>query len=48
VSVKWHGNCTGCLACYHHCPTRAIRFGRRTEKKGQYLLAKYKEEIAPQ
>ena len=47
VSVKWHGNCTGCLACYHHCPTRAIRFGRRTEKKGQYLLAKYKEEIAP-
>ncbi|MDO4950879.1 MAG: EFR1 family ferrodoxin, partial [Bacteroidales bacterium] len=47
VSVKWHGNCTGCLACYHHCPTRAIRFGRRTEKKGQYLLAKHKEEIAP-
>jgi ferredoxin len=46
TNVEWHGNCTGCLACYHHCPTRAIRFGRRTEKKGQYLLAKHKEEIA--
>lgn len=34
---EWHGHCTGCLACYHHCPTRAIRFGRRTERKGQYL-----------
>ena len=36
-NVTWLGHCTGCLACYHHCPTRAIRFGRRTEKKGQYL-----------
>ena len=40
-TVRWLGHCTGCLACYHHCPTRAIRFGRRTEKKGQYLYNKY-------
>ena len=39
---EWHGHCTGCLACYHHCPTRSIRFGRRTEKKGQYLYSKYR------
>ncbi|MBO4731047.1 MAG: EFR1 family ferrodoxin [Bacteroidaceae bacterium] len=42
-NVQWHGHCTGCLACYHHCPTRAIRFGKRTEKKGQYLYSKYCE-----
>ena len=42
-NVRWLGHCTGCLACYHHCPTRAIRFGRRTEKKGQYLDSKYRE-----
>ena len=40
----WHGNCTGCLACYHHCPTRAIRYGRRTEKKGQYLFSRHAHE----
>ena len=43
VNPTWLGHCTGCLACYHHCPTRAIRFGRRTEKKGQYLYSKYRE-----
>ena len=36
-NIQWHGHCTGCLSCYHHCPTRSIRFGKRTEKKGQYL-----------
>lgn len=41
VNITWHGHCTGCLACYHHCPTRAVRFGKRTEKKGQYLYSKY-------
>ena len=43
--IQWHGHCTGCLACYHHCPTRSIRFGRRTEKKGQYLLANYANDV---
>ncbi|MEG2156540.1 MAG: EFR1 family ferrodoxin [Bacteroidaceae bacterium] len=33
----WNGNCTGCLACYHHCPKRAIEYGKRTYGKGQYL-----------
>jgi len=29
--------CTSCLSCYHHCPQRAIRYGRFTDRKGQYL-----------
>lgn len=32
----WMGNCTTCNACYHNCPTGAIRFGKATEGKGQY------------
>ncbi len=35
---QWQGNCTTCLACYHHCPRRAIRFGKTTENKGQYFF----------
>lgn len=42
---QWGNHCETCLACYHHCPTRAIRFGRFTDKKGQYLLSKYREEL---
>ena len=44
--IEWHGNCTGCLACYHHCPTRSVRFGRFTDSKGQYLLSRYRGEIS--
>ena len=33
---KWHGHCTMCMACYHHCPTNAIQYGKGTEGKGQY------------
>lgn len=35
----WQGNCTGCLACYHHCPQTAIQLGRRTRGKGRYVPA---------
>jgi formate hydrogenlyase subunit 6/NADH:ubiquinone oxidoreductase subunit I len=35
---KWSGHCTNCLACYHICPAHAVRYGRQTEKKGQYNL----------
>ncbi len=33
---KKDGSCLACFACYHHCPTRAIEYGRRTKNKGQY------------
>ena len=32
----WHGNCTICMACYHHCPVNAIQYGKATVGKGQY------------
>lgn len=35
----WQNNsCTGCLRCYHHCPQRAIEWGRFTKNKGQALI----------
>ena len=33
---KWHGHCTMCMACYHHCPENAIQYGKATVGKGQY------------
>ena len=35
---KWHGHCTNCDACYHHCPQHAIQFGKATKGKGQYYF----------
>ena len=32
----WHGNCTMCMGCYHHCPVNAIQYGKVTVGKGQY------------
>ena len=37
---KWHRHCTMCMACYHHCPTNAIQYGKGTEGKGQYWYGK--------
>lgn len=34
------GKCISCFACYHHCPARAIEYGRRTKGKGQYYFGK--------
>lgn len=34
----WHGHCTNCMACYHHCPNNAIHFGKATQGKGQYFF----------
>lgn len=33
---EWADRCTICLACYHHCPTHSVAYGKRTEGKGQY------------
>lgn len=30
------GKCTQCLACLHKCPTRAINYGTKTQKRGRY------------
>lgn len=39
---KHNGDCTCCLACYHHCPKHAINYGKITRKRGQYY---FKENI---
>lgn len=36
----WHGHCTICMACYHHCPVNAIQYGKATEGKGQYYYGR--------
>lgn len=33
----WDDDCTGCLACLHHCPHRAIDYGCLTARKGRYV-----------
>ncbi len=33
-----NGRCLSCFACYHHCPARAIEYGHRTQRKGQYYF----------
>ena len=35
---KWNGQCTMCMACYHHCPVNAIQYGKATVGKGQYYF----------
>lgn len=37
---EWGGRCTGCLACYHHCPKHCIHYGKKTYGKGQYKVPK--------
>ena len=41
---KWHGNCTMCMGCYHHCPVNAIQYGKTTAGKGQYYFGKKSEK----
>ena len=33
-----NGLCLTCFNCYHHCPTHAIEYGKRTKNKGQYYF----------
>ena len=37
---KWHGHCTMCMGCYHHCPVNAIQYGKSTAGKGQYFFGR--------
>ncbi len=38
---RWGNRCVQCLACIHHCPTRAIQYGKMTRKKGRYINPNY-------
>ena len=40
-SPAWNhnGQCTNCLACYHHCPRHAIHWGKM--KRGQYYFKEH-------
>ncbi len=33
---EWSGRCDHCCACINRCPTRAIQYGKATEKRGRY------------
>lgn len=39
----WGNNCTQCLACIHHCPVKAIQYGKHTTNKGRYTFGKVTE-----
>lgn len=39
---KGNGRCMTCFSCYHHCPEKAIAFGRQTRHKGQYFYDRTK------
>ena len=32
----WGDHCTQCLSCINRCPSRAIEYGKQTQKKGRY------------
>lgn len=36
----WDDACAGCLRCYHICPRHAVRYGKSTDTKGQYICRK--------
>lgn len=38
---KWHGHCTNCDACFHHCPKNAIQYGKASVGKRQYYFGKF-------
>lgn len=33
----WQHHCEFCLACIHHCPTQAINWKNKTQKRSRYL-----------
>lgn len=39
-------SCMSCFACYHHCPHRAISYGRQTRGKGQYFYNHPKKQVS--
>ncbi|MCQ2219462.1 MAG: EFR1 family ferrodoxin [Paludibacteraceae bacterium] len=39
---QWGNHCVQCLACIHHCPVKAIDYGKITVKKGRYHFRRRK------
>lgn len=35
---QWNDNCTHCMACINHCPTKAIEYGRASRGKRRYYI----------
>ncbi len=35
---QWRDKCVQCVACIHHCPKRAIEYGKSTQGKGRYYF----------
>lgn len=35
---NWSGACSFCLRCIHSCPTKAIQYGKGTEKRRRYVM----------
>lgn len=42
---SWGKECLQCLACIHHCPEKAIQYGKGTLKKGRYVYTENKDDI---
>lgn len=40
----WNEKCYQCLSCINNCPQSAIQYGKKTEKRGRYNIAKYLKE----
>ena len=36
---QWDGNCSFCLKCIHHCPKKAIQYGKKTAQRRRYYLS---------
>lgn len=34
----WGDNCIQCMACIHHCPVKAIQYGKATKNRGRYTF----------
>jgi Pyruvate/2-oxoacid:ferredoxin oxidoreductase delta subunit len=35
---QWTDNCTHCMACINHCPTKAIEYGTASRNKRRYFI----------
>lgn len=42
---KWNNSCTHCMGCINICPTKAINYGKKTEKKADILIRVSKNYI---
>lgn len=35
---QWSDNCTHCMSCINHCPTKAIEYGKASRNKRRYYI----------